>query len=335
MLAVADVPHTDVATGFRIAFPVFRDRANHLADALASDCVSGGEGAEDVAVVQDRIVDAILLDDVVEGLDNQVGFDSISGHLTQVHGEKVQPSERRELIQRQKKAMVLRTAGAVAVQKFHQRPARLIDHQPNQRAQSRRVRWRRLDVKRHGPVRAHQVGKSEIAGGGISGDDVIRPQREIAGRRAGHAGLKLRRLAAEFVGNQRHFRVNLRRTSLRIESVRRGDHRHRSPLEVQQSRPHGCQVLELIRLGIQNMQDQRHQKLAGLLVPNVHRVFGTSGVHQHFDDVLRIAHFVVALSNLKEWVETGAVGPRGIEEQAVTASGRIPAVMSHNSFFTS
>ena len=99
MLAVADVPHTDVAPGFRIAFPVLRDRADHLADALASDSIGGGKGAEDVAVVQDRIVDAVLLDDVVEGLDDQVGFDSVPGHLAQVHGEKVEPPERREFIQ--------------------------------------------------------------------------------------------------------------------------------------------------------------------------------------------------------------------------------------------
>ena len=196
--------------------------------------------------------------------------------------------------------MILRATRTVAIQEFHQRPARLIDHEPNQRAQSRRIRWRRLDVKRHGPVRADQVGKPEITCGGIAGDDVVRPKREIAGRRAGHAGLKLRRLAAQFVGNQRHFRVNFRRTRLRIESVRRGNHRHRRPLEIQQSCPHRCQVLELIRLGIQHMQDQRHQKLAGLLVPNVHRVLGAGRVHQHLDDVLRIAHFVVALANLKE-----------------------------------
>ena len=40
---------------------------------------------------------------------------------------------------------------------------------------------------------------------------VVRPKREISRRRAAHAGLELLRLAAQFVGHQRHFRVNLRR----------------------------------------------------------------------------------------------------------------------------
>ena len=77
------------------------------------------------------------------------------------------------------------------------------------------------------------------------------------------------------------------------------------------------------------MQDQRHQKLARLLVPNVHRVLCAGWVHQHLDDILRIAHFVGTLANLKERVEPGAVRPGRIEEQAVTSlrahpRGRVP-----------
>ena len=84
------------------------------------------------------------------------------------------------------------------------------------------------------------------------------------------------------------------------------------------------------------MQDQRHQKLAGLLVPDVHRVLRAGRVDQHLDDVLRIAHLVVAFANLKERIESGAVGLVGIEEQAVAAcASACPAVTSHNSFFTS
>ena len=226
-----------------------------------------------------------------------------------------------KLIQRQQQAMVLRTAGAVAVQIFHQRPACLIDHQPDQRAQTGCIRWWRLEVKRHGPVGAHQIAQPKIAGGGIAGNDVVRPKREICRRRSAHAGLELRRLAAQLVGHQRHFRVNLRRTGLRVEAVRRADHRQGRPLEVEQPRPHRRQILILVRLGVEHMQDQRHQKLARLLVPNVHRVLCAGWVHQHLDDVLRIAHFVGALANLKERIEPGAVRPGRIEEQAVASFG--------------
>ena len=107
--------------------------------------------------------------------------------------------KRRELIQRQQQPVVLRSAGAVPVQMFHQRPAGLIDHQPDQRAQSRGVRWRRLEVERHGPVRADQIAEPKIAGRGVAGDDVVRPKRRDSRRRAAHAGLELLRLAAQFV----------------------------------------------------------------------------------------------------------------------------------------
>ncbi len=54
-----------------------------------------------MAVINDGVVRAVGFHDVIEGLNDEVRLDAIPSHLAQVHGEKIQSPQRRELIEHQ------------------------------------------------------------------------------------------------------------------------------------------------------------------------------------------------------------------------------------------
>ena len=53
----------------------------------------------DMAIVEDRVVLAVGLGDLVERLGDQIGADAIAGHEGERRLEEVEPSQRRKLVE--------------------------------------------------------------------------------------------------------------------------------------------------------------------------------------------------------------------------------------------
>src|SRR3546814_5681233 len=74
-------------------------RAERIRYALGRALVVRRESDPDVAVVEDGVVLAIGLGDLVEALRDQVGADAVAGHEGERGLEEVEPSERGELVE--------------------------------------------------------------------------------------------------------------------------------------------------------------------------------------------------------------------------------------------
>src|SRR3546814_4710063 len=67
--------------------------------APAGPLVVGRKGNADVAVVEDRIMLAVSLLDLVQGLRDQESAHAVSGHEGEAGLEEIQTTERRELVE--------------------------------------------------------------------------------------------------------------------------------------------------------------------------------------------------------------------------------------------
>src|SRR3546814_9754321 len=92
-------------------------------------------------VVEDRIIFAISLLDLVERLGDQEGADAIAGHEGKAGLEEVEPPERRKLVQHHQE-LVLAVAVPDAFELLGQAAADLVEHQADQRLCPADVRWR-------------------------------------------------------------------------------------------------------------------------------------------------------------------------------------------------
>src|SRR3546814_16716370 len=116
---------------------------------LGGALVIGREGDPDMAVVEDRIIFAISLLDLVERLGDQEGADAIAGHEGKAGLEEVEPPERRKLVQHHQE-LVLAVAVPDAFELPGQAAADLVEHQADQRhcpADVRRSEERRVGTE--------------------------------------------------------------------------------------------------------------------------------------------------------------------------------------------
>src|SRR3546814_9384034 len=67
--------------------------------------VIGGEGNAYMAIVENGVVCAVSLLDLVEGLRDQEGFQAVARHEGESALEKIEPTERRELVEHHQHAM--------------------------------------------------------------------------------------------------------------------------------------------------------------------------------------------------------------------------------------
>ncbi|MOA00105.1 hypothetical protein D3C78_1194530 [compost metagenome] len=126
--------------------------AECLGDALGGALVVGGEGHPHMAVVEDRVVLAVGLVDLVERLRDEEGAQPITGHKSQGRLEEVQPPQRGELVEHQQQ--LVPTLDAVGtIERFGQASADLVKDQADQRFGAADVRRRYHQIQRHGMLR--------------------------------------------------------------------------------------------------------------------------------------------------------------------------------------
>ena len=116
-----------------------------------------------------------------------------------------------------------------------------------------------------------------------------------------------RRVGAEMIGGQHHAQRALDRA--RRIGQKGGDARQR-----------------LVVLGVEHMQDGADQQGMGGLLPMVAPLARAFRIDQDVGDVLHVAHLVLALAHLEQWIEAGGERIGRIEQQAVGELARQPAV---------
>ena len=106
----------------------FGRRAKRIGDALGRPLVVAAEGDADVAVVEDSVVLAVGLGNLIERLRDEVGADAIASHEGERRLEEVESPEGRKLVQHHQELMPRPLAG-IACELLRQAAADLVQHQ--------------------------------------------------------------------------------------------------------------------------------------------------------------------------------------------------------------
>ena len=94
-------PGAQAMAGIVLGIADLGRRAERIGDPLGGPFVVGGEAHSDMAVVEDRIVDAVGLLDLVQRLGDQEALETVARHEGQRALEEVEPAKRRKLVKHQ------------------------------------------------------------------------------------------------------------------------------------------------------------------------------------------------------------------------------------------
>ena len=107
----------------------FCRRAEGVRDPFRRPLVIGREGDAHMAIIQDGVIGAIGLLDLVQTLGDEKAFEAIARHEGQCRLEEIKTPERREFVEHEENAM----PAALCVQFLRQAAADLVENQTNQR----------------------------------------------------------------------------------------------------------------------------------------------------------------------------------------------------------
>src|SRR3546814_1481386 len=106
-------PRREPVTGI-VPHRALRGRVSErIGNALCRAFVIGREGNANVAIIEDGVVLAISLLDLVEALRDQEGAHAVAGQERKAGFEEIQPAERRELVEHHEQLMPGSGIGAV------------------------------------------------------------------------------------------------------------------------------------------------------------------------------------------------------------------------------
>ncbi len=287
-------------------------RAQRFRNALGRALVVRCERDAHMAVVQDRMVLAIGLVDLVQRLRDQEGSQTVARHESQRRLEEIQPPEGGELVEHQKQLVPTRHA-VRAVERFGQAPADLVEDQPDQRLGAADVRRRNHQVQRHRRIRRDQVGDAPVAARCDLGDGRIAIQPKEAHRGGQHTGSLVVALVEHFPRRRCDDRMDL------LPKMTRSHHPLQRDLEgtggIRQEVGDATQRLVFCSVEhVQNGTDQ--QRMAGLL-PVVAPLERALGINQNVGDVLHVADFMRAAPDFEQRVVRRRPGVGRVEQQTV------------------
>ncbi|MNU99728.1 hypothetical protein D3C71_898740 [compost metagenome] len=269
-----------------------------------------------MTVVEDGVVGAVGLDDVVQGLCDEHGLDPVAAHQAQRLLEESEPSQQRELVHDHQQLAPLVSSGGVTLFLSGQGLSRRIEEQPHQGPKRRRIRRRHLDIKRQGRVGAHQIAHSEVRGGQNPFHVLARQPLQIGPRRpldrgaepVMHGRIALHRGLDERMGL---------RLAVRSKAMQGLEHDVRRLVEVGQQFLDLQQGLVLILGGIEDMQDHRLEDLRGRLVPDSLLVARPAGIGQNGDQPLHLGQFARSGPDLRQGIPPRRSGMPGRQIEGV------------------
>ena len=125
-------PGRQPVTGIVALGAQFGGGAERIGNPFGGALIVGRESDADMAVIEDGVVFAVGLGDLIEALRDQIGADAVPCHEGQRSLEKVQPTQRRKLVQHHQQLVFPPLAG-IAFQPFGEPPPDLIEDQAHQR----------------------------------------------------------------------------------------------------------------------------------------------------------------------------------------------------------
>ena len=265
--------------------------AERVRDTLGRALVVGGEAHPHVAVVEDRVVLAIGLLDLVQRLRDEKAFQAIAGHERQRALEEVEPTQCWKLVEHEQQALPL----ALGLQIFGQSTANLVQQQADERLGARDVRRRDDEVKRDGSATFNEVADAPVALPRHPGHNRVAIQAEERHGRGQHPRSLVVRLVQQLAcraGDHRVHAVGPKVGGCHHRAQRRLDRPSRVGQEV------GDAGERLVGFGIEDVQDRADkERVAGLLpvVASFQRAFG---IDQDVGDILNVTDLAVAPAHL-------------------------------------
>ena len=158
--------------------------AKRVAHPFRGPLVVGREADADVAIVEDRIVRAVSLLDLIEGLRDQEALQAVARHEGQRALEEVEPPQGGKLVQHHQHAVT----PVFGVQVFGQAAPDLVEHQADQRLRAGDVGWRHHEIEGRWPGVGDQVRDPPVATPCHLRDDGIAIEAEKGHRGGQDAG---------------------------------------------------------------------------------------------------------------------------------------------------
>ena len=137
----------------------FGRHAERVGDTLGGALVVRREAHAHMAVVEDGVVLAVGLLDLVQRLGDEEALQAVAGHEGERALEEVETAERRKLVEHEQQPM----PAALRVQFLGEAPADLIEDQADQRLGPADVGRRHDEVERHGMLGLDQIADAPVA----------------------------------------------------------------------------------------------------------------------------------------------------------------------------
>ena len=280
--------------------------AERVRHTLGCALVVGREADPHMAVVEDGVVRAVGLFDLVQRLRDQERLEPVAGHEGQRALKEIEPTERREFVEHEQDPM----APVLGVKVFGQPSADLVQHQSDQRLGAADVRRRHHEIERRRSILGDQVGDAPVAAPCDLRDDrvAIEAKKRHGGRE--HARSLVVGFVEELARGGGHDGMRSR-----LGQMRRGHHRLQRRLDrtlgIGEEGGDACEGL--IRLGVEDMQDGADQQRVAGLFPVVAALQRTFGVNQDVGDVLHIADFPFAAPHFEQRIIGGRCGIGRVE----------------------
>ena len=204
----------------------------------------------------------------------------------------------------------------------------LVEDQANERLGPADVGGRDDEIERHGPRPVDEIGDAPVAAPGNMGDDgiAIEAQERHGGRE--HARSFVVGLVEQFASSRGDDRMDLA-----VAEMRGGHHRAQGRLDrAARVRQEGGDAGErLVGFGVEDVEDRADQQGVAGLLPVVALLEAAFGVDQHVGDVLRIAHFPLALADFEQGIvrcrcRIGRIEQQHASVQRAEAGGELPVL---------
>ena len=301
-------PWAQAMAGIVLHRPHLGGGAERIGHALGGPLVVRREAHAHMAVVEDGVVLAVGLLDLVQRLRDEETLQAVARHEGQRALEEIEAAQRRKFVEHQQQAM----APALRFQFFRQPSADLVKDQPNERLGAADVGGRHDEVEGRGPSVFDEIADAPIALARYGRDHgiAIKSEERHGGRQ--HAGafvLALVQKLARGAGDDGMHAA--------FAQMRRRHHRAQRRLDraLGVGEEVGDAGERLVRLGVEDMQDRAdQQRMAGFLpmVPPFQRALR---IDQHVRDVLDVANLPFAAAHFEQRVVGGALRIGRIEQQ--------------------
>ncbi|MNI39454.1 hypothetical protein D3C73_936360 [compost metagenome] len=269
-----------------------------------------------MAVVEDGVVFAIGLGDLIEALRDQIGANAVAGHEGERRLEEVQPPKSGKLIEHHQQVVppaLLR----IALEPFGQTPSDLVEDQTDEGLGAADVRRRYDEVERDRRSCVHKVGDAPITGRGRLRHDRIAVEAEERHRRGQDARAFVLRLVQHLPRRRRDDGMNHRifRDAEMVGLHHPAQGVSEAALRIGQEAGDTREGLLLLR--IEDVEDRPDQQGVAGFLPVAAPFERSFRIDEDVGDVLNVPHLVGTFADFQQRIVARRAGIGRVEHQAM------------------